>query len=1114
MKIIKTLILIFVVHLLMNIIVFANATDNNFNEIVFSVNKNMINVPKSYKNGIFINSNNIVNYNLEILLNEYDILSVNKAFQEISPDDSIRFSVNGKRINITFLNNIFIIKLNNIYKPQDFIDKMKNISGVGFVEYNNIKIKLCGDPNYSNQWYLKNTGQYNGKIGADINIEPVWQFWTGNSNNKVAVIDCGVLFTHNELLGRVSGDPPETGTNMSNCSKYHATMIAGIIGASHNDILIKGINPNTQIISKKIFTETDEVLSATEVANKIIAAVDEGAEVINCSWIYDDDDYSPIKLAFKYAYYMNRTCVCAMGNNNDETYRFPVGFFPEVIAVGSSTDQDQRSGFSNFQSYLDIVAPGGNQGNACNGNNDDLFLITGPDNNSYTRHAGTSFSAPQVTGVASLMKSYKPELYNDDIRGILRASADDIGSQGWDKYTGYGRLNANNAFNFLKSPYSIERNSTTGGIENTPPSELYQKIIFDQEHGLFGVYYVKQHLITKPINFTPREFVKVWIREIESLGWGVENPQYNDKYCWVLPNSLTNNSVTFGTYIYEVWEPNYVNGNLKYLGYYPCQANQTVFAYSILSGPTPPNLQPPLISNLSQSPALLTSGNSSTFTCNLSSGSGSVNSYNWSVTNNSGYNITYTPSNSNQFTIHWNPTDNNQEVNKNILITCIASSVSGISTKSVNTLYLSNTIGGCPWLVVTDQDSNYSFDNNLLHKSQFPDNAGQNIFDKYVLSSAPGIFDSLINLSIVETAQDTSVFDMVKLYAVDHDAGTQIGITEDNEIVMYAVQKVRSTEDAAIYDTAYNYTDITKQIQFYIKNSTQTPVDVDTLSEVAVAFDYRLPPRLNLGILGLLEFNNTERRIIYHSVKSDFAGYIAATTFNPNDSSYGEFDIDFSGRENLSPFILPVSLNMLSTVTDVSFSAYRNLRLKYLSLVELKYQDNFTVTELPLYEAFNSLSGDVTHALYDVDDSVTTVNPDAYLNLKFQNVPTQNTDLIRDYVIEVNGRVFVPTSNEISRQLKNSLTHSTTKPKYKLNQNYPNPFNPVTKISYSIEKLGLVTLKIYDILGREIKTLVNEIKTPGDYSVELNGSNFSSGVYFYRIQSGDFIQTKRMLLIK
>ncbi len=85
---------------------------------------------------------------------------------------------------------------------------------------------------------------------------------------------------------------------------------------------------------------------------------------------------------------------------------------------------------------------------------------------------------------------------------------------------------------------------------------------------------------------------------------------------------------------------------------------------------------------------------------------------------------------------------------------------------------------------------------------------------------------------------------------------------------------------------------------------------------------------------------------------------------------------------------------------------------------------------------------------------------------------------------------------------------------YKLSQNYPNPFNPVTKIEFAIPKQGLVTLKIFDILGREVTTLVNEVKIPGNYSIDFDASRLSSGTYFYKLSAGNFIETKKMLLIK
>jgi len=85
---------------------------------------------------------------------------------------------------------------------------------------------------------------------------------------------------------------------------------------------------------------------------------------------------------------------------------------------------------------------------------------------------------------------------------------------------------------------------------------------------------------------------------------------------------------------------------------------------------------------------------------------------------------------------------------------------------------------------------------------------------------------------------------------------------------------------------------------------------------------------------------------------------------------------------------------------------------------------------------------------------------------------------------------------------------------YKLSQNYPNPFNPTTKINFAIPKQGFVNLKIYDVLGREVRTLVSEVKTPGNYIVDFNAEELSSGVYFYKLSAGNFTDVKRMMLIK
>ena len=85
---------------------------------------------------------------------------------------------------------------------------------------------------------------------------------------------------------------------------------------------------------------------------------------------------------------------------------------------------------------------------------------------------------------------------------------------------------------------------------------------------------------------------------------------------------------------------------------------------------------------------------------------------------------------------------------------------------------------------------------------------------------------------------------------------------------------------------------------------------------------------------------------------------------------------------------------------------------------------------------------------------------------------------------------------------------------FSLSQNYPNPFNPATRISYELPVSGLVTLKVFDILGRELSTLVNEEKAAGKYQVDFSSSSLSSGIYFYTLTSREYSKTRKMVLLR
>ncbi len=148
----------------------------------------------------------------------------------------------------------------------------------------------------------------------------------------------------------------------------------------------------------------------------------------------------------------------------------------------------------------------------------------------------------------------------------------------------------------------------------------------------------------------------------------------------------------------------------------------------------------------------------------------------------------------------------------------------------------------------------------------------------------------------------------------------------------------------------------------------------------------------------------------------------------------------------------------------------------------------------------------------------------------FQN--NINTYKIRTLCTPGGGIIW---SNEATAYIPDIITNVKTKnevpTEFSLEQNYPNPFNPTTTIRFTIptsplnpspyqgegQRERLITLKVYDVLGRKIATLVNEESATGEagsYEVEFDGANLTSGIYFYQLRAGNFVETKKMILLK
>jgi photosystem II stability/assembly factor-like uncharacterized protein len=120
-------------------------------------------------------------------------------------------------------------------------------------------------------------------------------------------------------------------------------------------------------------------------------------------------------------------------------------------------------------------------------------------------------------------------------------------------------------------------------------------------------------------------------------------------------------------------------------------------------------------------------------------------------------------------------------------------------------------------------------------------------------------------------------------------------------------------------------------------------------------------------------------------------------------------------------------------------------------------------------------------------------------------------DALNGFVCGDSGKVLKTTNGGLTFISQNT---GFTPDRFSISQNYPNPFNPVTNIKFDIPKSGFVNITVYDLLGREVTKLVNERMQPGSYNVDWDASNYPSGVYFYKLESGDFSESRRMVLLK
>ncbi len=346
---------------------------------------------------------------------------------------------------------------------QSFIDQIKNDPSVDYVQQSNI-YKIDSMPNdslASEQWALQK-----------IKAFDAWNITEGSDSIIIGLIDTGVDYLHPDLKNKIYINPGETGMDRNGNDKKsngidddgngfiddymgwdftdrsgfpydstsgdylnwdnnpmddngHGTYIAGIIAAETDNLIgIAGAAPKVRILNLRAFDpsgygEEDDVAAA------ILYAVKMGAKVINMS--FGDTQFSYVlRDVIRYAYSKGVVLVASSGNSGTDEPHYPSGY-SEVICVGNSTENDEVNPTSNYGSTLDLVAPG-------------TDILTTSLGGGYSVVSGTSASAPFVSATAGLLLSIG-NFTNEEVKQILKTTADDIGQPGWDIYSGAGRLN-------------------------------------------------------------------------------------------------------------------------------------------------------------------------------------------------------------------------------------------------------------------------------------------------------------------------------------------------------------------------------------------------------------------------------------------------------------------------------------------------------------------------------------------------------------------------------------------------------------------------------------------------------------------------------------------------
>jgi hypothetical protein len=296
----------------------------------------------------------------------------------------------------------------------------------------------ANDPYFGSAWHL-----------SKIQAPTAWDS-SGGAGVTVAVMDSGVDASHPDLAGQLVSGWNFYDNNSNTADVYgHGTKVAGTVAAATNNAVgVASVAGGARIMPIRV-TDTSGYGSWSAIASGLTWAADNGARVANLSF-YGVETSSSARSAAQYMKNKGGLVVTSAGNYGVEETITPSD---TMITVSATDSGDAKTSWSSYGSFVELAAPGAGIWSTTNGGG-------------YASVSGTSFSSPVTAGVVALIMAANPALGATDVQNLLYSKADDLGSSGWDKYYGYGRVNAAAAVQAAKTAVGSDSQAPSVSISS------------------------------------------------------------------------------------------------------------------------------------------------------------------------------------------------------------------------------------------------------------------------------------------------------------------------------------------------------------------------------------------------------------------------------------------------------------------------------------------------------------------------------------------------------------------------------------------------------------------------------------------------------------------------